>query len=284
LVAKVIFFLRSVRHHWVYQTEKLFFCLVLFCLSLLVSCITNDKQKERENIVVYGMVVETMYTEEMIFAAIPLPGVHVMVGPHVIMSTNRYGEYKFYIKEEGNHTISFRKEDFKTEYLTLYNVRKGDKLLREVYLEKLDEQYHGWNFFPMGQVDSSITPDGLRLSSNTTQQLYATQTVTLKNMLEYKFTAMLMRHKGLTKTVYFGMKPQIDNDEDWVYDRIEANGWRPCIIRQYIFDNTKIDSTMIDGKYEYRYPETVDVVLKLGVEYGSDTPTGYFNFIKIEKN
>jgi len=91
----------------------------------------------------------------------------------------------------------------------------------------------------------------------------------------------------MTQRIYFGVQPQIAGGI-WVYDSIQVDGWRNSLIRMQINDTTVVDSLLIyDGEVLidtiYIYPESIDVVMKIGAEFGTNFPTAYFNEIRVIK-
>jgi hypothetical protein len=97
-----------------------------------------------------------------------------------------------------------------------------------------------------------------------------------------------MRKDPTTHLIYFGVQPQIA-DFDWIYEYVNITGWRDRIIQLYINDSSPIGEDYINDdegnliEKLYIYPETVNVTLKIGAQFGTNVPTGYFREIKIEE-
>ena len=263
------------------------YLLIIFVL-LTISCSEYPtRSKDRNRIKIDGRVVETHYTDSLLFSVRALSEVSLRLNHDILAETNKEGRYSFYIGKEGQYYLFAEKSDYKS-HSTYLNVIKGDKLKRDFYLEKRDEPAHGWLTFPMTSDGGEIfiTADGLCLTSRGRAEVYAIKTITVKNQKTYRFISS-MRKDPNTQLIYFGVQPQIKG-LDWVYEPTNLNNWRESIISCFINDTTIIG---IDYIYDnagaiidtvYIYPETVDVVLKIGVELGSDFPTGYFREIKIE--
>ena len=262
----------------------------IFLMVFWVSCSGNltESQKNSNKIRVEGQIVETYYSQDIIFSVLPLSEVRLRVNHDFVAETNREGKYSFYIHEAGQYHLFAEKNHYKTKS-TVLSVIKGDRLKRDFYLERQDESSStGWSPTPMptGGGHVSITAEGLTIYSSGRDEVFATKTISLKNNRDYKFTAS-MKKDPLTHVIYFAVQPQMPGGI-WKEDRTNLNNWRQGSISYFINDTTVIDMSYIyddEGAIidtVYVYPENVDVVLKIGVELGTDFPIGYFREIKVE--
>ena len=252
------------------------FILLLF----IVSCATEPHDKNcRAH--VYGHAVETYYSEEIVFSTKPVAGASIFYNNEIVAMTNQKGEYDFCLPHYGYFTFISQKMGYLPKSATLYINNKASHI--DFYLEKPEERHHGWGAFPATSngPDLEVTADGLSLYSRGDNYIYATQTVTLENGRHYKFIADVKKDV-ISREISFGIIPQIKDASAQIMTRT-INGWQKCLIEDFLYDTTKLDSTLVEeGVYSYTYPDSVDVVLKIGVE-GIDLPIGYFNFIKIIK-
>jgi|GEM_PF-2835855 len=265
---------------------KVFVCFL--CIMLLTSCMENPfRWHERDKIRVEGRIVETYYDTDTIFSVRPLSGVNLRLDYNILTETNNNGYYKAILHKIGAYTLFAEKYNYKTKQTHL-NVILGDKLVRDFYLERLDEHPIGWQTFPMSLDGGKlmITADGLTLTSGGKNDVYAVKDIKLKNHQSYKFTAS-MKKDPLTRLIYFAIQPQIKGS-DWIYDSTNLNNWREAIISFNINDTSIVDMSYIYDDAGvvidtlFVYPDSVDVLLKIGAEQGSDFPIGYFREIKIK--
>lgn len=261
--------------------KKIAFFTFLLSILILLSCVTDPKTKHSCKAHVQGIVVETYYSDEIIFSTKPVADAYIYYDGEPVAVTNPKGEYYFCLHDFGYYTFIAQKQNYVSESRTQYIT--GKKTIVDYRLERPDEPNHGWGPFPESTNGPviDIRGEGLSLYSRYGDQIYATKTITLANNQKYKFSAKLLKDKS-TQEVYFGVLPQIRGAE-WIYDRCNVNGWHSSYITQGIYDATIIDSVYVQGVgYLYIYPETVEVVLKLGANYG-DYPMGHFNMIKVVK-
>ena len=259
----------------------------LLLILLIVSCSENRIDPYNNRIRVEGRVVETYYSENIIFSVRPLINVKLRIGDTYITETNGEGKYNFNLYKDGQYYLFAEKENYRTNSMRL-DLIKGIYRERDFHLEKVDEGSHGWVTFPAtgdgGKV--AITADGLCIFSGGREHVYATKTIRVANNNTYRFIANL-RKDPATQMIYFAIMLQIPGHE-WIYDYWNINNWRISEIVQKINDTTILDVSYIyddDGNIidtVYTYPEFVDVVLKIGVEQGTNFPTGYFREIRVE--
>ena len=260
----------------------LLFLIILLTLSCAKETIGPNGNDSNGRTRIYGQVVETFYTPEILFSVKGLEGVNIKVGNQVVTQTNAEGKFNFYLNEHGVYTIYAEKNHYDSDSEQV-NTITGDNLERNFYLRRENEGPHGWNAFPMTITGArlSITNEGLSLFSLGYNQIYATKTFKLANNHHYKFLAKIKKDV-MTQRVYFAVQPQID-DYDWIYQSWQVDNWRDCIIDYFINDTTIIDTIYVDNDPLYIYPDSVVVVLKIGAELGSFSPTGYFKDIKVIK-
>ena len=249
-------------------------------LLLIISCATEPEDKHRD-VFVYGPVVETYYNEQIIFSTKPVLDASILYNDQIVAVSNHLGKFDFCIGHYGYFTFISQKEGYLPESRTRYINNKTSHI--DFYLQKPDESHHGWGPFPATSngPDLEVTPDGLSLYSRGDNHIYATKTITLENNQSYKFKADVLKDP-LAREIYFGIIPQIKDSGEQIVTKT-INGWQLCLIAEQLNDTTKLDSIEVGhGEYSYIYPDSVDVVLKIGVE-GIDMPIGYFNYIIIEK-
>ena len=256
-------------------------CLLWFCILLLFASCAKEEHEDYCDAHVYGHVVETYYTEEIIFSTRPVVDAAIFYDGEIIAMSNHKGEYDICLWHEGYYGFIAEKSGYFSESRSRYINNRRNKI--DFWLERLDEPHHGWGAFPAitnGPV-LEITAEGLSLYSRSGHEIYATKTVTLPNNGLYKFKANMLKDVA-TAEIYFGIQPQI-KDSEWLYQTWNLNGWRPGLIEKRIYDTTIIDSHYVEGVgFLYEYPAHVDVVLKIGVNSG-DLPAGHFNNIIIVK-
>jgi hypothetical protein len=257
--------------------KRIVYFLVVFALTAC-SDIIDPHGDHKNQIVIYGRVVETYYTANIIFSVRPLAGVDIKVADQPIATTDNNGEYHIHLHKEAYYTIVAEKEGYFPES-TSRQAYLGNKYEMDFYLEQLDEDHHDWGAFNQ-YARISITADGLCLYSLGNSEIYATRTVTLPNQKTYKFSAK-MKKDPVAREIYFGIRPQI-NGVNPIYDRCNISGWHPSEIVFAVNDTTVIDYEDIGGTLMPIYNQFVDVVLEIGVSSTGDYPIGYFNHIKVE--
>jgi len=230
---------------------------------------------------VFGKVIETHYTNDILFSTKPVCDVHIFYNNEIVAVSNLKGEYSFCLDNYGYYTFTAKKNGYLEGSRSLYINNKKNGV--DFRLERKNEVHHGWSPFPAttnGPI-LEVTGEGLCLYSRGGMQIYATKTVRVQNNKNYAFSAKVLKDKS-TKQIYFGIQPLI-KDSNWVYQLWNLDGWRSCLIHQKINDTTIIDSIFVDKVgYLYVYPDSVDVVLKIGADY-NDFPVGYFTNIVIKK-
>ncbi|MCL2064126.1 MAG: carboxypeptidase-like regulatory domain-containing protein [Candidatus Cloacimonetes bacterium] len=231
--------------------------------------------------------METFYSNSIIFSVQPLPEVNLRIGNDYIAETDINGRYRFQIGSPGEYYLFAEKSGYLGESSRL-DLIKGDKILRDFYLPRVNEDAHGWFRFPAtsdgGQVN--ITADGLCIFSRGRDHVYATKVISVPNNRTYRFIANMKKDPN-TQYIYFGVQPQIAGYE-WKEDYINLDGWRISEIDYHIFDTTTKEVSYIFDEAGNvldtvnLYPENVNVVLKIGVQLGTNYPLGFFREIRIE--
>jgi hypothetical protein len=266
--------------------KKIYFNLLI--ILIIIGC--KSKTTDAGNGVginemsVYGIVVETIYTEDVLFSVQGLAGVSIVVNGDTLAITDIAGNYSIEFQQEGHYTLYAQKDGYVYDSQTV-NLYDQIELQRDFYLQKDNEVSHGWHAFNMG-ARISIDSDGLSLYSLGLREAYATKRIKLANNLIYSFSAKVKKDI-MTQTIYFAVQPQINGNE-WQYQSWMLDEWRDCIIEYEINDTTVLDSTLV---YQdevitdtlYIYPDSVDVVLKIGVEGNTDHPAGSFKDIIIRE-
>ncbi len=264
---------------------KKIFIVCIICI-LLLSC--KEKLTEAGSngnsgkMFLYGTVVETVYTDDVLFSVKGLAEVVLVIGADTLAVTDETGFFRFEIKNEGIFSVYAHKDGYLYESKNI-NIRKGEQLERGFYLQRDDEISHGWNAFNMG-ARISIDSEGLALYSLGLREAYATKSIILDNHKSYIFSARVKKDV-MTGEISFAVRPQI-SDCEWVYQTWMLDGWRHCVIEYELNDLTVIDSVLVyqgDAVTDtvYVYPDTVTVVLKIVVDGNTDHPAGSFTDIKV---
>ena len=265
--------------------KMIFYCMML----LLISCSDNPFGwwKNPNKIIVEGRVVETFYTNNIIFSVVPLAGVEMRLGHEIVDVTDNYGRYSFTLLNKNEYMLYAEKSGYITKSMKL-DLVSGPYKERDFHLERVDETSPGWLSSPPTSDGARImiTADGLCVYSLGKSEVFATKTINLPNNKSYRFVSSVLKDQA-TQYIYFGVQPQISGHA-WVTDSTNLNRWREIGVYLYINDTRII---RVDNVYDNDgnligtvnvYPETVDVVLKIGVEGGTNYPIGYFREIRIE--
>jgi len=244
----------------------LFIILVIFTIS----CSDNLFwfRKNPNKIRVEGRVVETYYSNSVIFSVVPLNNVRLRLGESFITETDELGRYRFDMYKDGIYYLFAEKNNYKTKSMRL-DLINGPYTGRDFHLERDDEDSPGWLSFPATSDGGRtiITADGLSVYSLGREEVYAIKTITLSKNKTYRFYVNLRKDPS-TQLIYFAVQPQIPG-HPWITETTNLDKWQNIVVTCSInIDNQDI--------------ETVDVTLKVGVSGGTDYPIGYFREIRVE--
>ena len=273
-----------------------YFAFAMIILLLLTSCADFPTSSRRKKVNVSGYVVETYFPDtNTIFS---VRGVHlaaITFGGEVIAVTNPRGKYQLFIPRDGDVTLRAEKEGYffaKRDFI----LRKDEHRIMDFWLEREDEECHGWSAFSegltLGQIQ--ITPNGLTLivgarepSHGGREHLYATKLIELPNHATYTFTAKVNKDI-MSDYIFFEALPLITGHRGqrhtWTIDK-----WQLCSVTVEVNDTTVIGTENIYDEegdivgIKEIYPPMVDIVLKIGVGGGTRSPQGYFNNIRVTK-
>ena len=257
----------------------LFSMIVVLIFTSCADIITGGKKKK---VNISGYVVETFYDEDTIFSVRGLADVGIFHAGAVVAATNSYGRYRLYLPRDGWTTLRAEKENYRSDAQT-FELRRDEHRIIDLWLEREDEQSHGWSPFSYGLTGGHlmITPKGLTLYGYGREFLYATRLIELPNNATYRFSAKVLKDV-LSQSIYFEVLPQIPEHrgmrQTWTLDK-----WQRCsfsmeinhVMKELVYENGVVVDTL------FIRPPTVDVVLKVGVGGATQNPLGYFNEIRV---
>lgn len=270
--------------------KKKFNFYIFLLFLVLMACTEKTTEpgsgngNNSKSIIVHGRIVETFYSDEVIFSVVPLKDVVLSIGEDILAVSDPDGKYKLVFNEEGYYTINVSKTGYYTESKNVV-ILKGNHLERDFYLQREGEGSHGWHSFSIG-ARTEICADGLALFSLGFREAYAIRNLRVKNNSTYIFKAKVKKDV-MTRRIFFSLKPKLTVD-DWITQSWQLDDWRNCEIKYSFNDKTIIDTiyTYIENEISdtiYVYPDSLDIVLKIGVEDNTNFPVGYFTDIKIIK-
>jgi hypothetical protein len=196
--------------------------------------------------------------------------------------TNSHGRYGLHLHRGGWITVRAEKANYRSDARTFF-LNVDEHRIADFWLERDDEEHHGWHPFSEGQMGGQliVTPKGLTLYEYDRVHLYATKLIELPNSHTYRFSANVMKDI-LSQYIFFEVLPQIPEHRG-MRQTWNLNGWQRCtfaieldhVIEELVYENGVIVDTL------FIRPPNVDVVLKIGVGGGTQNPQGYFNEIRV---
>jgi len=260
-----------------------YFIIALTVLLAFTSCgdlLTESRKKKKVN--VSGTVVETFFDERTIFSVRGLANASIVHAGEVVTMTDSNGRYGLYLRQGGWITVRAEKANYRSAARTFF-LNVDEHRIADFWLEREDEESHGWHPFSEGQTGGQleITPKGLTLFEYNRESLYATKLIELPNNNTYRFSANVMKDI-MSQRIFFEVLPQIP-DHSGRRQTMTVNGWQRCsfaleinhVIKELVYENGVIVDTL------FIHPPNVDVVLKIGVGGGTRNPQGYFNEIRV---